>query len=119
MINRFFLSLWPATCTNIVVLLAKKSCVPACRRRLVVQNYAHETPYAPVENGCVSSAARRGLRAVGQFEIPGGAPRAVACHRVPRHQSLSRREIDSAPYPGAHSGGGPRTELPAEFHGPL
>jgi len=63
------MDLWPATCTNIVVLLAKKFCVPACRRKPVVQNYAHETPHASVENGCVFSAARRGFRAVGQSEF--------------------------------------------------
>src|SRR6266481_815136 len=119
MVNRFFLSLWPVTCTNIVVLLAKKFRVPACRRKPIVQNYAHESPYAPLENGCAFSAARRGLRAVGQFEIPGGAPWAVACHRVPGHQSLSRREIDSASHPGARPASCPGAELPAEFHGSL
>jgi len=78
-----FPEFWPATCPNIVLSLAKNFALLLAASTAFVPDYADETPYAPVENGCVFSAARRGFRAVGQFEIPCGTPWAVACHRVP------------------------------------
>src|SRR5216684_4041712 len=119
MVNRFFLSLWLATCAKYRCSTCKTFRIAACCRNPLVPDYAHETPHAPVENGYVFSAARRGRRAVGQFEIPGGAPWVVACHRVPGYQSLSRCKIDSAPHPGARPASCPGAELPAEFHGSL
>src|SRR6266478_142162 len=64
---------------------AKKCCIDACPRLALVPDYAHLTLHAPVENGCVFSAARKFFRAVRQPEISGRAPRALACYGVPRH----------------------------------
>src|SRR5260370_26197046 len=44
MINRFFLSLWPATCTNIVVLLAKNFAFPLAAADLLCKTTRTKHP---------------------------------------------------------------------------
>ena len=65
--------------------ICKKIRIDACPLLPHVPDYAQITPYAPVENGCVFSAARKYFRAVCQPEVTGRASRTFARYDIPRY----------------------------------